>query len=196
MRVLLTVCVILLASFMATAGQNPSIRLYLSFDPVEYVPSIEPAPYSMFSVYVCMDCLGDGVSDGGVSQLYFRVDWDESISPIGSYTSLVPMGLPITWPDLNGNVPISLTECVQTDPCPLVRIDLFWVGGSGCILLNDHTEWPRYIVDCNDEVDYYCVGGHGSVAGGACPSGDPGCDCSTTPVENSNWGRVKALYRQ
>jgi len=197
MRALITVLLIFLTSFVAVAGENPSVRLYVSFDPYGYVSSIEPVPYSIYNAYVWVDCLGDEFSAGGISSLFFRVDLTGGASPYANFTPMVPIALPITWPELDGDIPMVMLECLQQDPCPLLQIQLFWLGEPGCVLVGDHNEWPRNVVDCNGEMDYYCVYAHGSVAGGSCPSGDTDCDCpGGTPVESSSWGRVKALYQQ
>ncbi len=194
MRALMTLCVILLASFVAVAGQNPNVRLYVSFDPVEYVPSIQPEFLETYTAYVMLDCLGTETSEGGIENIYFRLDSTGGLLPLNSLIWHVPADIPITWPELDGDIFLPMTECFSDVPCPLVSASSIWVGGSGCIVINDHNELPRHVVDCNWETDYYCVISHGSVAGGECPPGDPGCECSATPVESSSWGRVKALY--
>jgi hypothetical protein len=63
----------------------------------------------------------------------------------------------------------------------------------GDILILDHPDFPRWVVDCNDQVDSYCV----FINGGVCKDpvdGEEGCD-GVVPVEASSWGGIKALYR-
>ena len=45
---------------VAIAGQNPDVRIYLDFDPPNGVTRIDPEPYSLFDVYVVLDCFGAG----------------------------------------------------------------------------------------------------------------------------------------
>ena len=195
MRTVIAAVAILAGVLCAAAGENPDVRLYVSFDPVEYVPSIQPEFLETYTVYVMLDCLGTELSEGGIENIYFRLDTTGNLLSLGSLTWLVPADIPITWPELDGDIFLPMTECFNDVPCPLVSASSIWVGGSGCIVINDHNELPRHVCDCNWDLDYYCVYGHGSVAGGECPPGDPDCDCAATPTDDSSWGRVKALYR-
>ncbi len=58
-RCAISLLVLLLAS-AALAGLNPDVRIYLDFDPPNGVTRIDPEPYSLFDVYVVLDCLGAG----------------------------------------------------------------------------------------------------------------------------------------
>ena len=197
MRPLIIILVVLITSLLASAGQNPNVRLYVSFDPDEYVPSIEPEFLEMYTAYIFVDCLGTEQSEGGIEEIYFRVDTSGGLPPAVGFIPLVSANIPITWPELDGDIFLWMTDCLMDDPCPLVMFESIWLGGSGCILVNDHNELPRHVYDCNWELDYYCVYSHGTVAGGECPPGDPDCDCpGSTPVKHSSWGMVKALYQR
>ena len=188
--------IILIAAVTAMGGENPDVRLYVDFDPPNYVHGIEPELYTSYDAYICVDCLGTEQSEGGIEEIYFRVDVTGSIYSLVSFSPLVTAHIPITWPEIDGDIFLWMVDCLTDDPCPLVAVHLFCLGGSGCILINDHNELPRWVYDCNLELDYYCVYSHGSVAGGECPPGDPGCDCSGgTAVQSSTWGSMKALYR-
>ena len=46
----------------AYAGGNPDVRIYIDFDPTDYVHSIEPLIYTMFDAYVCLDTVVGGVA--------------------------------------------------------------------------------------------------------------------------------------
>ncbi len=194
MRILIVMCVVLITSLAAVAGQNPNVRVYVSFDPDAYVPSIVPELYTTFSGYIVMDCLGTVGQAGGMSWMALRTEITPGFSSVVSFAPLVPMPIPITWPELDGDIMIAPYECITADPCALVWISMFYIGGSGCIQIVDHHDYPRWVVDCEDNIDFYCVLSHGSVSGGDCPPGDPDCDCTVTPVESLSWGRVKALY--
>ena len=69
-----------------------------------------------------------------------------------------------------------------------------YLGGACDVLINDHTVYTREVTDCNDpaQVDQYCVLSHGAL------NKDPiaeDCPCGGSPVEESSWGNIKALYR-
>jgi len=46
----------------AHAGGNEGVRIYIDFDPPNYVHEAYPVPYTLVDAYVCLDTLGDGVS--------------------------------------------------------------------------------------------------------------------------------------
>jgi len=196
MRTAIALCVILLASVVAVAGQNPNVRLYVSFDADEYVPDFTPAIYTSFDAYICMDCLGTEGEPGGMCVIAFRTEITPGFTAVTSFSPMVSMPIPITWPELDGDIWMTPYGCITDDPCPLVRISMFYIGGSGCIQIVDHHDYPRWVIDSEDDVDFYCVRSHGSIAGGDCPPGEVGCDCGATPVDQSSWGVLKALYRQ
>jgi hypothetical protein len=63
-RLLAIVALVALAC-SAYAGGNPDIRIYIDFDPPNYVSEIEADIYTMIDAYVCMDSIGEGMT--GVS---------------------------------------------------------------------------------------------------------------------------------
>ncbi len=81
----------------------------------------------------------------------------------------------------------------EDEPILVAVMAFFYLGGSACLEIRDHLEYPRWVVDCGEpgEVDQYCVLAHGSIGGAACPDGD----CSPVPVESETWGTIKSLYR-
>ena len=52
----------------ANAGGNPNVRVYIDFDPPNYVHETTPEPYATVEAYVCMDHL-----DSGMTTISFRV---------------------------------------------------------------------------------------------------------------------------
>lgn len=81
----------------------------------------------------------------------------------------------------------------ESEPIAAAVVTFFYLGGSGCLQILDHADYPRWVVDCGQpqEVDQYCVLAHGSIGGLVCPEGD----CGAVPVEEGTWGMVKSLYR-
>jgi hypothetical protein len=72
----------------------------------------------------------------------------------------------------------------------------FYLGGACCIEILDHAEYPRWVVDCADpgQVDLYCLEGHGIIAGGDCLT-QTDYPCEPSPVEDTSWGNIKAMYQ-
>ena len=44
------------------AGGNPDVRIYIDFDPPNYVHEIQPEIYTPFEAYVCLDNVVDGIT--------------------------------------------------------------------------------------------------------------------------------------
>ena len=178
----------------AHAGGNPDVRIYIDFDPPNYVHEIPaPALYTTIEAYVCLDQL-----DEGVMLLSFRMDDPLEACPgvfaTASFTRLfgsttIPLGPP--WMT-NGTTLVS-DWCMSDDVVAAGVIDLFYLGGSCCLQILDHTYSPRWVGDCSNpsEFDQYCVLAHGSIDGADCPSGD----CEGVPVHSETWGTIKSLYR-
>lgn len=61
MRVAIAGLVVALACG-AWAGGNPDVRIYIDFDPPNYVHEIQPELYSIPRAYVCLDRVGGGVA--------------------------------------------------------------------------------------------------------------------------------------
>jgi hypothetical protein len=81
----------------------------------------------------------------------------------------------------------------EDEPILVAVVTFFYLGGSGCLEIRDHEEYPRQVVDCGNpgETDQYCVLAHGSIGDNACPVGD----CGLSPVQAETWGAIKGLYR-
>jgi len=193
MNRLLIIALVVLLSCIAHAGGNPDVRAYIDFDPPNYVHELAPAPYSMVYAYLCLDHL-----DNGMTAVSFRttdlVQECPGVFGTQSYMTLLPGGIPFTiTPWIPPGTTLSSTECMGvSDPVVVVGyVQAFYLGGSCCYELRDHLDYPRWVVDCEDGVDFYCVHMHGSIGGYPCPDGD----CAPVPVECETWGTIKSLYR-
>jgi hypothetical protein len=60
-RLLVIVALVALAC-SARAGGNPDVRIYIDFDPPNYVHETEAELYTTIEAYVCMDSIGEGVT--------------------------------------------------------------------------------------------------------------------------------------
>ena len=60
MKRLLAMALLALFASSARAGGNPDIRIYIDFDPPNYVHEITAAPYTTVEAYVCLDTIGEG----------------------------------------------------------------------------------------------------------------------------------------
>ncbi|MCK4511439.1 hypothetical protein KAW64_06865, partial [bacterium] len=71
MRTLLAILVIAVMAVAATAGDNPQVYAYISFDPAgdEAQNAVSPTPYTTVDGYVCLGCI-----QGGMTTLSFRLN--------------------------------------------------------------------------------------------------------------------------
>ena len=173
-----------------SAGGNPDVRIYIDFDPPNYVHSIEPEVYTAARAHVCLDQIGDGVSSVSFRLPDLATDCPGVFAPASWVCNWYHCGF---MPSYDGNVVAANLECVHGEPSVVVFADLFYLGGECCVGIRDHTDYPRWVVDCSDpgQVDFYCLLSRGSVGGGLCPEGD----CPPVPVEPGTWGTIKSLYR-
>ena len=186
MRTLLAFLLVVAIAVPAFAGDNPSVRLYVDFDPGMYIHRVDPAMYTAFDAYFMLDCFT------GITGVSFMVSNTPGMSSPAAYEPLLPGGLAIG--GFETGVTVVSSECVVVEPVAVAVGHYFYLNLPGDIMIVDHPDFPRWVVDCNDQVDPYCVFMHGGVAKDAIV-GDPGCDGVINPVENSSWGGIKALYR-
>ena len=194
---LASVLVLVLAATAFAVGENPQVYAYISFDPAgdELQNAVTPAALTTVEAYVCLGCV-----EGGMTVISFALNNAMAQCPgviaTQAFVNLLPGGLAIGDPFVGG-VTVASTECMLMDPVIVGYGSYFYLGGACCIEILDHADYARWVVDCQDPgvEDYYCLQGHGIIAGGACvtPVEAP-CPCDS-PVEDATWGGIKALYR-
>ena len=185
-RMLLT-ALILAVAIPAFAGGNPYITAYVTFDGGVEVPRVDPAAYSAGDVFICLKDI-----DAGFTTVSFAVAIDAGVSAPAAWTSLLPGGLAIG--DYATGITLSSTECMTGEFVCLASGAMFYLGVPGTVSILDHPDYPRWVVDCNDEVDFYCLANNGGVLMDA-PETLEECGEPTSPVAESTWGGIKALYR-
>jgi hypothetical protein len=89
MRLLAVTLAVLAVCLTAQAGYNTCVRLYIDFDPPNYVHSRgELEPYSTIRVFLCADCLGvNGQGDVGFSSISFRLAVSPEVSDTVEFTN-------------------------------------------------------------------------------------------------------------
>ena len=198
MKRLFIVGMVLAVASMASAGGNPNVQAYVSFDQTGaggLVHQYDMTMYQGFNAYFCFTGL-----DMGLTVVSFKINnpMAECTSDVGgplfasqSFTNLLDLmaGDPYT------GMSLASTTC---RPAPLVVVgylNLFPIAvGDCCVHILDDPDFPRWVVDCtlpNGLVDFYCVLSNGTIGGADCPEGD----CGASPVEDATWGGIKALYR-
>ena len=193
MRTLLAVVVLASLSMCATAGMNPDCQVCIDFSGTatswsDVQSRIDPALYEPFSAYFCIY----GIN--GFVGICLRGYVTPGMSATTQFTSLLPLG--VAFGGWDEGVTMTSPDCHTDRFLYVARLDLLYLGTPGDILILDHPEYPRWVLDCHDpdaELDYYCVWMHGGVCKDAL-EGDEEC-FPVVPVEDATWGSVKALYR-
>ena len=186
MRIFLAMIMIMAIAVPALAGGNPSVVGYIDFDPPNRVHSVMPAPYTAVLAYICFGDLDMGLAGCSFMVNDVGADCPGVFAPDPGFTNLLPGDLAI------GNyltgITLASTECMTDPDVCVAYLSLFYLGGECCIVLLDHPDYPRWVLDCNDpaQVDFYQLMAHGSVGGGLCPE--------ISPVEDTTWGSIKAMY--
>jgi hypothetical protein len=183
-------------------GGNPEAKVFITFttptpDNASVVSRVDPVQYTAFTAYLGATDLGMGMR--GIS---FMASVTPSVSSPAAFTNLLPGDLAIgNW---ETGITLASTECMDADihpgreyidPVIFGTLDLFYLGGTGDVMILDHPEYARWILDCtlpDALVDSFCVWTHGGIAKDPEP-GDDGCGADT-PVETRTWGAIKALY--
>jgi uncharacterized repeat protein (TIGR01451 family) len=184
MRFLFALLLVAAVSVAASAGDNPDVYAYITFDPDGSEDECDSSgtPYTTVSAYVCLANV-----TGGMSTVSFMLT-DPTVECPGvmatkSFTNLLPGGQVLGDPFVAPGVTCASTEC-EYGIVVVGRIDCFYLGGACCFELLDHVEYPRWVVDCQEpgQVDYYCVQAHGTINGGSCntPTEYP---CPGTPAD-------------
>ena len=186
MRTILALLVVVAIAAPAFAGGNPNATAYLTFDPMGEVNRYDPpAPFTEASVYICLKHI-----DAGFISTTFAIVEDAGVTTGLGWSSLLPGGLYIGEWDVGTTVTSS--ECVMGPIVVVGEGTAFFMGNPGEIKIVDHPDYPRWVVDCNDEIDPYCLESNAGVLMDPAPTGE---DCSVSPVEDATWGGIKALYR-
>jgi hypothetical protein len=205
MKFLIALMVLALA-VPAFAGENPNVRAFVTLDPAGYVHA-DPAAVggSIINTYLCFDCFGDpGVEgDGGLTGVSLVLDYLAGGFTAGSASVTIfhpSAQTVIGGPDdlANGWV-IAAPECVVPGPTDIICVALipwYYLGPPGEILILPSPVDGQAAVDCNNDIDIFCVLSHGALGQGVQTPGDLECDCEPpSPVEDSTWGTIKSLYR-
>jgi len=193
MRIALVIAVVVACSISAVAGDNPDCQVCIDFSGTATSWSnvqsrIDPDVYELFDAYFCIY----GIN--AFSGISFTGYVTPGMSSNTWFTNLLPGDISIGPWDVG--ISIASTECHTERFLYVAKLGLIYTGTPGDVMILDHPDWPRWVVDCHEpygEVDFYCVWMHGGVGKDAL-EGDEEC-FPVVPVEDATWGSVKALYR-
>ncbi len=184
---------------------DPGYMIYVDFDgdaqsTYNVESRIDPPPFITVTAYIGISRYDSGPD--GLDIVSFRLSNAVSDCPgimaTQSFTNLLPGNLAIGNAFDATGVTIASTQCMPVTDTGVLYIgyaSYFYLGGSCDVLILDHAQYPRWVVDCQEpgRVHPYCVWTHGGIAKNPV-SGDPGC-YPNTAVEPKSWGAIKAMCR-
>lgn len=199
MKTLIIALVVLVMAVPAFAGQNPNLGIYLDLDTgtPEGENYVCPAPNATFDVYVCFDGFGDNGGMLGAALMFDRTFGGFKLTQ----TNLLA-GLSFGDVEVDGWALTNGADCAYPDANGVLVAGVcqyLYLGAPGTITIVDHPVDANTAADCNNDLDYWCVHSvesHG-VSGnlGVCIDAPDGNCEPLSPVEESSWGTIKALYR-
>lgn len=170
----------------------PSVSLTFT-DNGTYEPEIYPAPYSTQSVYLMVTC-GLWDIETSVSAISFAFDYTDGVIAAPVYTSLLA-DVVITG-DWETGITLAATEPVLTSQVHVARMDFLYTTGVGYIIVADHPQFPRQVITGQGYEYPYCLVNDAGVGQPHVMVDDYCWFCEPmNPVDEINWGSIKALYR-
>lgn len=193
---MLMVFLFVLFSIPAQAGQNPDIQIYLDADPPNFIHEVTPEPSAAFDVYVCLTCFGPDGGTRGTAFLLTRTFGGFKLSQ----TSMMG-GLDFGDAETDPGWTIAAgADCVYPDAADVVVVGVIqylYTGPTGTLDIHPHGDVEpgtgREVLDCDFASDFYCIRANLGVGGPPNPGEE--CECPSTPVNETTWGRLKAMYR-
>ncbi len=195
MKGLIIAVAILALSVPAFAGQNPDIGMYLVTGS-DGTGDNYIEPVSTFNIYVCFDGFGPGGGMLGASFMF-----DRTFSGFKLAQTNLLGGLDFGDVETAGWAITSGADCAMPVGGVVVAatVQYLYQGTPGTITVGPHPVDGMAVADCNNDLDFFCV--HSIAAQGVSgnfgvfmPAPDGTCE-PITPVEDSSWGAIKALYR-
>ncbi|MFH1502166.1 MAG: hypothetical protein ABIG03_03880 [Candidatus Eisenbacteria bacterium] len=199
MKVLIALMVLALA-VPAFAGTNPDIRAFVTFDPAGYVHRADPAGGTVVNAYICFDCFPEDPL-AGLTGVSFIIDYTAGGFTAGAADVTIfhpnaqtviggPDNVAVGWV-------IAAPECVLPGPDGIICVAMvpWFYLSPGDILIQANPVDGKATVDCNNDLDFFCVLSNGGLGQDPSVPGDVDCDCDPNPVEDSTWGSIKSLYR-
>jgi len=179
-----------IALWTSVAAANPIIAewFYVDFDPPNHLYGIYPATNSVVDAYLVLDLTMSPAQQ--FRAISFRLELTPGMWADPVFTSLLPGGVVVgAW---NTGVTLTSTDCITSFPAPVAKLSFRYLGSPGDVLIRDHPQKPRWIVDCAEpgQVFTYCVWSHGGVGKGPIAG-----DCGGSSVREVTWTAIRSLYR-
>jgi hypothetical protein len=172
-----------------TVSANPiAIELYVDFDPPNGAMSIYPPPYSSVNAYIVSD-LSYMVADP-----IYSISLDVEV-PAGSaqMSDFVPANPVFFVTGIVGDgITVINEDCFDTGTVVLGHIPILYLGVPGVIQIVEHPYQGHTFATCPDYDEYtYCT----TMGGGLGMEPLAPLDLCLSPVQDVEWGVIKAMYR-
>ncbi len=145
----------------AMADSTAPILVSIDFDPPNGVRRAEPAMYTSFDAYVVLDGANPGNLPGGLRTLTLRLGVGDGTSSTPQFESLLPKKLVMGgWRE---GIMMASAPCTAEEHIVIGVLHLFYLGKPGSVSILDHPDFPRWVVDCEDEAHAFEIGSHGGI---------------------------------
>ncbi len=145
----------------AVADTTAPILMSIDFDPPNGVRRADPAMYTSFDAYVVLDGANPGNLPGGLRTLTLRLGVSEGTSSTPQFESLLPKKLVMGgWRE---GIMMASAPCTAEEHIVIGVLHLFYLGKPGSVTILDHPDFPRWVVDCEDEARVFEIGSHGGI---------------------------------
>ena len=133
----------------AVADTTAPLVVSIDFDPPNGVRRADPAMYTSFDAYVVLDGANPGNLPGGLRTLTLRLGVTDGTSSAPQFESLLPGKLVMGgWRE---GIMMASAPCSAEEHIVIGVMHLFYLGKPGVVSVLDHPDFPRWIVDCEDE---------------------------------------------
>jgi len=145
----------------AVADSTAPLLVSIDFDPPNGVRRADPAVYTQLDAYVVLDGANPGNLPGGLRTITLRLGVSEGTSSPPEFESLLPKKLMLGgWRE---GVMMASVPCVAEEDIVLGVLHLFYLGKPGSVMVLDHPDFPRWVVD-GENVDHrFQIGSHGGI---------------------------------
>ena len=186
MRIATTFAVLLVA--VAVSANPIAFDMYVDFDPPNGAMSAYPTPYTSVYAHIVSDLsylTGDPI---------YGVSFDIEVPPGSAQMSdFVPADPAYVVTGIIGDgITVIDEDCFEQGTVVLGHVPILYLGVPGMVQIVAHPYQGHVFVTCPDYDEYtYCI----TMGGGLGMEPTAPLDLCLSPVQDVQWGVIKAMYR-
>ncbi len=145
----------------AVADSTAPLQVSIDFDPPNGARRADPAMYTLFDAYVVLDGANPGNLPGGLRTLTLRLGVSDGTSSPPEFESLLPKKLMLgSWRE---GIMMASVPCAAKEHIVVGVLHLFYLGKPGSVMILDHPDFPRWVVDGENVDRRFQIGSHGGI---------------------------------